>query len=117
MKPGTGAGRMRITRAPCSSNQSNSRDGAVDDAQRDNRSGENALLIVERPVLVHPLVEGVDHGMCRQRIVAQALLEQAGQRRPHQSTVDPELIHQLQPRFRIAESRNGTDRLAHDLPA
>ena len=55
--------------------------------------------------------------MRRQRIVAQALLEQAGQSRPHERPVDPELVHQLQPRFRVAIGRNGANRFAHDLPA
>ena len=92
-------------------------DGAVDDAQRDDRSREDSFLVVERPVLVHPLVEGVDHGVRRQRIVAQALLEQAGQGRPHQGTVDTELVHQRQPRLRIVVGRKGPNCFTHDLPA
>ena len=35
-------------------------DRLVDDRQRDHRGGEDPVLEVERPLLVHPLVERVD---------------------------------------------------------
>ena len=43
-------------------------DGLVHDAQMDHRGGEDAVLVVERPVLGHPLVEGVDDGVGGQRV-------------------------------------------------
>ena len=59
--------------------------------------GEDAVLEVERPLLVHPLVERVDDDVGRLGVVGEALLEQAGQGRPHDRPVDAELVHQLEP--------------------
>src|SRR5256885_9941399 len=50
------------------------------------------------PRLVHPLVERVDHRVGRLRVVAQALLEQTGQRREHERAIDALLVHELEPR-------------------
>ena len=74
----------------------------VDDAQVDDRRREDPVLVVERPVLVHPLVEGVDDGVGGRRVVAQALLEQAGQGGPHEGPVDAQLVHQLEPGLGLA---------------
>ena len=88
---------------------------AVDDGQGDHRGGEDAVLVVERPLLVHPLVERVDDVVGHLRVVLHALLDQAGQRREHQRVVDAELVHDLQPRARLAEGGDGLHRLAQDL--
>ncbi len=80
-------------------------DRLVENAHVDDRGREDPVLVVEGPVLVHPLVERVDHRVGGRRIAAQALLEQAGERRPHEGPVDAELVHQLQPRLGVVESR------------
>src|SRR5262245_4286906 len=59
-------------------------DGLLDDGQRDDRRGEDAALVVEGPLLVHPLVEGVDDDVGELGIVPEALLQQAGQCREHE---------------------------------
>ena len=92
-------------------------DGLLHDRQGDHRRGEDAALVVELPGLVHPLVEGVDHDVDQLGIVAHALLHQAGERGEHQGAVDPLLVHQLEPRGRLPERRDGSHRLAEDLPA
>ena len=69
-------------------------DRLVDDRQRDDRRGEDPVLEVERPLLVHPLVERVDDDVARDRIVGEAFLEQARQRRPHHRPVNALVVHQ-----------------------
>ena len=90
-------------------------DRLLDDGQRDHRRGEDAVLVVEGPLLVHPLVEGVDGGVGQIEVVAHPLLEQAGQRREHERPVDAELVHDLEARRRLAEGGDGAHRLADDL--
>jgi hypothetical protein len=90
-------------------------DRLLDDRQRDDRGREDAALVAERPLLGHPFVEGMNHGVGRVGIVAQALLHEARQRGEHQRPVDAELVEQLEPRARLAERGQGSDRLAHDL--
>src|SRR3546814_8557481 len=92
-----------------------SSDLLLDDGQRDHRRGVDAALVVEAPGLVDPLVEGVDDGVDRVGLVAQALLEEAGQRREHERPVDAELVHQLDARRRLPEGRDGPHRLTDDL--
>ena len=108
---------MRMILAPRSSTHSSSSMAWSTMRQGDDRRREDPVLVVEGPVLVHPLVEGVDHGVGGVGVVAQALLEQAGQRRPHERPVDAELVHQLEPGLGLAERGERADRLAHDLPA
>ena len=88
---------------------------ALDDRQRDHRGGEDAVVVVERPCLVHPFVERVDDVVGHLRVVLHALLDQAGQGGEHQGVVDAELVHDLQPRARFAEGGDGLHRLAQDL--
>ena len=90
-------------------------DGLVDDGQRDDRGGEDPVLVAELPGLVEPLVEGVDRRVGQARVVAHALLEEAGQGGEHQRAVDALLVHQLDPRRRLAEGGDGPHRLAEDL--
>ena len=92
-------------------------DRLLDDGQRDHRHGEDPVLEVEGPVLVHPLVEGVDHDVGGFRVVAEALLEEAGERGPHQGPVDAQLVHELEARPGLAERRRRVDAPAHDLAA
>ena len=92
-------------------------DRLLHDGQRDHRRGEDAALVVELPGLVHPLVEGVDHGVDQLGIVPHALLHQAGQRGEHQGAVDALLVHELDAGRRLAEGRDGPHRLAEDLAA
>src|SRR3546814_9938559 len=63
-------------------------DRLLDDGQRDHRGGVDAALVVEAPGLVEPLVEGVDDGVDRVGLVAQALLEEAGQPREQERPDD-----------------------------
>ncbi len=90
-------------------------DRLLDDGQGDHRCGEDAVLVVEGPLLEHPLVEGVDGGVGQIDVVAHPLLEQAGQRREHECPVDSELVHDLDARRRLTERRNAPHRLADDL--
>jgi hypothetical protein len=88
---------------------------AVDDRQGDHRGGEDAVLIIERPLFVHPLVERVDDVVSHRRVVLHALFDQAGQRREHQRVVDAEFVHHLEPRARFAEGGDRLHRLTQDL--
>ena len=90
-------------------------DGLLDDRQGDDRRREDPSLVVERPVLVHPLVEGVDDGVGGLGVVAEALLDQAGQRRPQEDAVDALLVHELQPGTGLTEGGQRDDGLAKDL--
>ena len=90
-------------------------DRLLDDGEGDDRRGEDAVLVVERPRLVHPLVEGVDHRVDELRVVAHPLLEQAGERREHEGPVDAELVHQLDAGRGLAEGGDALHRLTDDL--
>ncbi len=92
-------------------------DGLLHDGEGDDRRGEDPVLVVERPGLVHPLVQRVDHDVERVDVVAQALLHEAGQRRPHERPVEAELVHQLEAGARLAERGRRLDGPAHDLAA
>jgi hypothetical protein len=48
-------------------------------------------------------------------VVAEALLDQAGQRGKHQAPVDPLFVHQLEARRRLPERRDRPHRLPEDL--
>ena len=50
-------------------------DRLLDDGQRDDRGGEDAAVVVERPVLVHPLVERVNDGVGEEHVVGGAFLD------------------------------------------
>ena len=67
--------------------------------------GEDAVLVVELQVSYIHSVERVDHGVDQLGIVAQALLDEAGQRREHQGAVDALLVHELEPGGGLAEGR------------
>ena len=71
-------------------------DRLVDQRQADDGCGEDAVLVIERPVLVHPLVEGVDDGVGEDHIVGGAFLDEAGERRVHHAAVNAQLVHQLE---------------------
>ena len=106
---------MRTVRAPRSSTHSSSSIAFSTIGQGDDRRREDAVLVVERPGLVHPLVERVDHGVDELRVVAHPLLEQAGERREHEGPVDAELVHQLDAGAWLAERGDALHRLADDL--
>ena len=55
--------------------------------------------------------------MCGDRVVGEALLQQAGQRRPHEGAVEPEFVHQGQTRLGREERLGRTDRIPHQLAA
>ena len=92
-------------------------DALLHDAEVDHRRREDPVFVVEGPVLVHPLVQRMDDGMDGFGIAPQALLEQAGQCRPHERPIDAQLVHQLDPGLGGHEAGQGPDGLAHDLPA
>ena len=92
-------------------------DGPLDDGQRDHRGREDPALVVELPRLVDPLVQGVDDRVDGLGIVAQPLLDQAGQGGEHDRPVDPLLVHQLHPGARLAEGGDRAHGLTEDLPA
>ena len=114
-KPGTGAGRIRIAAGTALDAPLELLDRLLDDRQRDHRSGEDAVLVVESPHLVEPLVERVDDDVDGDRIVGETLLDEAGQRREHQRAVDAELVHHLEARSGLEEGRDGAHRLAEQF--
>ena len=59
----------------------------------------------------------MDHDVDGVGIVAQALLDEAGEGGPHEGPVEPELVHQLESRARLAVGGRRLDGLAHDLAA
>ena len=59
-------------------------DRLLDDRERDDRRGEDPVLVVELPLLVHPLVQRVDRRVRQLGVVAHALFEEAGQRGEHE---------------------------------
>jgi hypothetical protein len=91
------------------------REGVVDDAERDDRRGEDPVLVVERPGLVHPLVQRVDHDLDQLGVVLHPLLDEAGERREHERPVDTELVHQLEARRRLTERRQRANGVADEL--
>jgi hypothetical protein len=91
-------------------------DRLLDDREGDHRSRENLPLVVELPLLVHPLVEGVDRHVSEIRIVPEPFLDEACEGRVHHRPVDAELGHELEPWRRLAEGGDRSDGLAPDLP-
>ncbi len=92
-------------------------DRLLDDRQADHRNGEDAALVVEAPFLVEPLVQRVHDDVDQRRIVAHPLLDETGQRREHERTLDAQLVHQLQAGAWLAECGDGLHRLTEDLAA
>ncbi len=90
-------------------------DRLVDQGQADDRRGEDAVVVVERPVLVHPLVERVDDRMGQHDVVGGALLDQAGKGRIHDALVDTQFVHQLDARRRRLIGGNDVHCLADEL--
>ena len=78
-------------------------DGLVHHGQGDHRHREDPVLVVEGPVLVHPLVQGVDDHMGEVGVVLHSLLDQAGQRGEHGGALDALLVEELEPGRRLAE--------------
>ena len=79
-------------------------DGAVDaGGEADDRRGVERVGVVVGPVLVHPLVQRVDHRHRDVGVVGHALLEDAGERRPQQRAVDAHLLHELHARLGVEE--------------
>jgi hypothetical protein len=76
--------------------------GRVGVDQRDVRRREDPIAVVERPVVVHPLVERVEHGMRRGRVVQQRLFDADTQRREQEAAFHPLRVHQREARDRIA---------------
>ena len=71
--------------------------------QADDRRRVDGVGVDVGPVLVHPLVEGVDDGDGEVGVVGDALLEHAGQRRPQQRAVDAHVLHQREARLGVEE--------------
>jgi hypothetical protein len=94
---------------------------AIDDGQRDHRGRKDAVVIVELPCLIHPLVKSVDHVVDQVGVILHPLLDQAGQRWEHQRVIQAEFVHHLQPGSGITEGWDGlhwlTDHLAVGLAA
>ena len=103
--PGTGAGRISTDLGAARCDPFELLDRLVDDRQGDHRGGEDPVLVVELPRLVHPLVERMDHRVGRVDVVLQPLLEQAGEGREHQASLELLLVHQLE------TCRGGAERL------
>ena len=78
-------------------------EGAIEHRERDDRRGVDGVGVHVAPVLVHPLVQRVDHRAHRVGIVGHPLLEHTGERRPQERAVDPHLLHELEPGLGIEE--------------
>ena len=113
--PGTGAGPYEDGLGATLEHPCELLERLLHDRERDDRRREDAVLVVERPFLVHPLVQRVDGRVRQFGIVPHALLEQAGERGEHERAVDPQLVHQLQARSRLPEGRDAAHRLADEL--
>ena len=98
-----------MTRAPCPSAQSSSAIGAVRIEERDVRRGEDAVRVVELPVVEHPRVEGVERRVRGLGIVDERLLHADAERGEQEAAFDPLLVHQRDPRRGLAVRR--VDRL------
>jgi hypothetical protein len=92
-------------------------DGLLHDPRGDDGGGEDPVFVVEGPGLEDPLVEGVDHGRGRVRVIAQPLLQHARERREHQRAVKALGVHQLQARGGRAEGLGSAHRFAEDRAA
>ncbi|HEX6421549.1 MAG TPA: hypothetical protein VFZ77_23800 [Acidimicrobiales bacterium] len=57
----------------------------------------------------------MDHGVGGVGVVAQALLDEAGERRAHQGPVDAEFVYELEARSGLPERGGRLDRTPHDL--
>ncbi len=89
----------------------------VDDAEVDHRRGEHPVVVVEGPVLGHPLVECVDNGVDGARVVVHPLLQEAGQGRPDEGPVDAQLVEELDAGLGVTVAGVGPHALAQGLPA
>ena len=82
--------------------------------EADDRRGEDGVGVDVGPVLVHPLVERVDHHAHPVGVVRHALLERARERGPQQRAVDAHLLHELEARLGVEEGVEARHR--HHLP-
>ena len=92
-------------------------DRTVHDGQRDDRGRKDPALVVEGPVLVHPLVQRVDDDVRGDGVVGQALFEQTGQGRPHERAVEAELVHEREAGLGREERLGRADRVSDDFAA
>ena len=88
--------------------------GVVAGREADDRRGVDGVGVHVGPVLVHPLVQRVDHRAHGVGVVGHPLLEDAGQRRPQEGAVDAHLLHELEPGLGIEEGVEARHR--HHLP-
>jgi hypothetical protein len=91
-------------------------DHLLEDGQGDDGRGEDAVLVVEAPLLVQPLVDRVDGGVRQVAIVGEGVLDEVGDRREHQRALHAELIEELDSRARLTVRNDAVDRLARHLP-
>lgn len=89
-------------------------DGALGDGQVDDRRGVDPALVVEAPLVVEPLVEGVDEHLGAHRVVHEADLEQRGERREVDDGLDVHAVHQGEAGVAVGELGDGPHG-SHDL--
>ena len=90
-------------------------DGPTGVGQGDDRGGEDAVLVVEGPLVQHPAVEGRNGGVGELDVVLHPLFEQRGQGGEQQRGVHPLLVEQLEAVVGVAEGGQTADWLAGDL--
>ena len=78
-------------------------EGAVEYSEADDRGRVDRVRSHVAPVLVHPLVEGMDDGRGGIGIVGEPLLDRTGECGPEQRSIDAHLFHQLQTGLGIEE--------------
>ena len=83
--------------------------GVVRVDERDVRGGEDAVPVVEAPVLVQPAVEGPEGGHERRRVVDQRLLHAHAERREEEGGLEALGVHDLQ--AGVAVAVGGVDRV------
>ena len=83
--------------------------------QREVRGREDALLVVEAPVLFHPPVEGAERGSGGRQIVLERLLHADREGREEVRTREALLVHHADPRVTILVFGTGGLELTEEL--
>ena len=84
--------------APRSSTHSSSVIAFVEDRQGDHRGGEDSILVVVGPLVMQPVVDGMDRRVSEVGVAGDGVLDEVRDGREHQRPLNTELIEQLDSR-------------------